>query len=502
MEDTELRVILTDYADRLGSPYINKDEFYKELSTNVIYRAQKDKRWEAWARRTRDKFDTDLKQLVAEGTCSVQKNSGVEYIYLPEFFVNRVRAAWNNIETHDSEIFPNEKKIKLSPPNDMLKTFIVGDLINLLRNPQKEEVPLVRVSFKTGLGNMILLAPFVESRLLDGAIAKVRRCLIKKDTRVFCLQRIRSVFPDRFMQANTIIDLIIKNPISCTSYMQNGDENAFMIWIKLCEFIKESVQIEGTPPEETDIAVQQGAEIIEVYNNYYREIAAEKHEKEQIMNELYEALLNPPYFWILTEIYKIQMSNGKPIIEMLSHEMISDYVLKHTHDTGDSIIQPPMLIFYDEFREKCFARKETVFAGLGSLISKSRKAVFELISRRWHKVIKNYLIDPAMKSDIEFETLMIKTVKKIKPFVVILHEDVKLKLLRKEFSSHVGADSGEKFFYGNEVKSLTALYDMDRHAIIHNIKLTLPFWYSVPILTAVIRLFKGRSRIKLEDTED
>ncbi|MDR2509784.1 MAG: hypothetical protein LBC77_03970 [Spirochaetaceae bacterium] len=502
MTETDLQFLLIDYADRNSTAFIERDVFFKELASQALYKAQKDRRWEVWTKRPREKFDIELSALIESGVCSVQKNGGIEYLYMPSFFVERVRSAWEKIDQQVSNIFPSEKKIKISTPPDIIKIYSTTDFIKLLRDPQTSDLPLIQLNFTKTLGSTIMLASFSEARLLDAALSKIRRALMIKEIRGFCLKRMRSVFPDRFMQANTIIDLIVKNPIGCTIYLRGGDENAFMIWIKLCEFIKESAQSETTPPTEADFAVQQAAEIIGVYNSFYRSIAAEKNEKENRLLEMYEHISEPPYFWTLTDIYKITGKNGKPVIDSIRHEEISDFILKRTYDTGDSIVQPPLLVFYDEYKEKCFAKKELVFTAFGALITASRKEIAEAIRRRWHKIIRDYSMEAAMKSDMAFETLLIKEVKSIKPFVLILHQDTKLRLLRKEFSANDNTrDSIEKYFHGGELKSLTALYALNRKNILTDIKLGLPFWYSIPLLVAIIRIFRGQTRDICDDDE-
>lgn len=497
MNDTDLQAILAEYADRNGTPYIESQAFYKDLAQHALHRAQKDRSWEVWTKRPREKFESDLKALVVSGVCSIQNTSGKEFIYLPEFFVARVRFAWTNIEKQEKNIFPSEKQIKFSPPADVLKHITEKEIVKFLREDHASDIPIIKYTFANNLGSTFFLAAFSESRLLDAAISKMRLFLVSKDNRGFCLTRIRSVFPDRFMQANTIMDLIVKNPIGCIKYMRDGNEDAFIMWIKLCEFINEMCGSETTPPTEADIAVRQSTEFIKAYNNYYRELAADKGEKESLLDDLYTRLSAPPYFWKFTDIYKVQVKNNKPIIESVKHEVISEYILKHTHDADDSIALPPLVIFYDEFKEKRFIKKEVVFTAFNALISDSRKEIMSYIHKRWYKIMKKYGSEPAMKNDLAFEALLIKVIKQLKPFVTILHQDAKLRLLQKEFAAPGSEYS--KMFLNGDIKQLGELYNIDRRHIIKDVQLSLPVWHSIPVLIGIIRFFKGKQEHEDED---
>ncbi|MDR0526346.1 MAG: hypothetical protein LBG79_00795 [Spirochaetaceae bacterium] len=500
MLDTDLQAILLDYAERNGTAFIDRDILFKELSSHALYKAQKDRSWEVWTKRPREKFETDLKMLIASEICSIQKEGGHENIYFPQFFVERIRTAWKDIEKQEKNIFPNDKTIRFNPSADVILATNEKEFVNLLRETPEDDIPIIKYSFSNSLGATYLLASFLESRLLDASIAKLRMFLINKDNRGFCLTRIRSVFPDRFMQANTIMDLIVKNPIGCITFMRNGDEDAFIMWIKLCEFINEMCGSDKTPPTESDIAVRQSTEFIKAYNSYYRELAAQKNEKEYMLNDLYSKLSDPPFFWKFTDIYKIPLKSGRPAIESIKHEIISEYILKRTYDSGETNFLPPLIVFYDEFKEKYFIKKEVVFAAFNELVHSSRQEIRAYITKRWYKLIKNYSPEPAIKNDSSFEIMLNAVIKKIKPFVVILYQDVKLRLLQKEFAAAPDSEYN-KIFNGGELKTLSELYNLDRRGILKDVMLSLPFWYSVPILSFFCRIFSKKNPRKIQDDD-
>ncbi|MDR2481814.1 MAG: hypothetical protein LBD07_05970 [Spirochaetaceae bacterium] len=504
MPETDLRSLLMDYANRNDSAYIECGAFIKELSAQALYKSQRNRQWEIWTERPKDRFNGELKLLIKSGVCSIQKRTGAEYVYMPSFFVERVRSAWLNIENQDKEIFPNDKKIRHIPPPELLKTVSVDNFIELLENPQKEDLPIIQLSFSGKLGKTYLLGSFTEVRLLDAAISKIRRCLLNKDNKSFCLKRIGSLFPDRIIQTNTIIDTITKNPISCIRLMRDGDEKTFMIWKKLGEFIKESAHSGSEPLTDTDIAIQQGAEIINVYSSFFMETSIAQNEKSVFLSEIYEKISEEPHFWTFTEIYNIQGKNNSPITESISHEEIRDYILKKTYDNGDDFLLPPFLVFYNEYKEKCLVKKELLFSAFGHLIISSRKNIIEAVEQRWRTILKMYRIEPAMKNDAAFETLLIKIIKRIKPFVLVLHQDTRLPLLKKEMhaDSAVNSDIG-KYFHGCELRTFSALYELERRSILKNVKISLPFWYSITLFVAILRILKGKSRSDENDeTED
>lgn len=502
MHEIDLRSLLVDHADRNGSPFIDREAFFKELSTQALYRAQKDRKWEVWTEHPREKFDSELNALIKAGICSIQKNSGIVYVYMPLFFVERIRALWLDIENQEKFCFPNDSNLKVAPPKELLHTFVCEDLIKQLREPQKGDLPIIMITFSSGMGHTYILSSFTESRLLDAAVAKMRVFLRGSENKTQCLGRIRGVLPDNAMQTGLVIETILKNPISCVTMMRDGDASSFEIWNRICQFVKDTVRPENTQMSDADRAARQGAEIIDVYRRFFQELAEERYERENILRDIYDHMTDPPYFWTFNMIYRIHTIKGKPAIELIHHDEINNYILKRSYDTGDSFVQPPLLVFYDEFKEKCFARKETVFPGFSALIASSRKAVSDMLHKRWYRILRGYNIEAAMKSDLMFETLLIKVLKRVKPFVLILYQDTKLILLRKEFSAQESVSEHEKFFRGVDLKPLALLYNLDRKSIMQDVKLSLPFWYSISILFSIIRFFKGRSEMLAGDDID
>lgn len=502
MLETDLQYQLTDYADRTSSANIERDIFFRELTTHAMYKAQRDRAWEIWTKNPREKFETELAQLVRSGVCNIQNKNGHEYIYMPGFFVQRVREAWSDIENQERLDFPNESRLKFDVPPEMLRQIDEFDIVKFLHHPQKDDLPIIQLLFsEPKLGSTFFLASYAESRLLDAAIAKIRAFLIQKESRGACLARMREFFPDRFLQANTIMDIIIKNPIGCTTCMRSSDETLFLMWKKICEFIVEAASPKAAPPSETEIGIQQGALIIKAYSTYYSELSAQKSQKETLLEDLYAKLAAPPYFRTLPDIYKLYAKNGKTFLEIIGHEEISAFLLKKTQDNSDRDDLPPILGFYDETKQKCFARKEMVLPALSALIASTRKSVLESIKKRWYAISKDYGSEAAMRNDAAFEALLAKTVKRFKPFILILHTDGKMRFLRGEFASAADPNAA-RLFYGTELKSLTALYNINRHSVMREVTIKLPFWYSIPIFTAIARLFHGNRAAVIDDDDE
>jgi len=108
-----------------------------------------------------------------------------------------------------------------------------------------------------------------------------------------------------------------------------------------------------------------------------------------------------------------------------------------------------------------------------------------------------YRTEPAMGNNEEFEKTLISLTKKYSPLLATLLEDPKLSLIYEEVEqSEGGIPSPAKIFIKGRLLPYSSMLLLHRKDHLTDVKLMLPFWYSLPIITAIIAFFKELSRKK------
>ncbi|MCL2318527.1 MAG: hypothetical protein FWC45_00455, partial [Treponema sp.] len=116
------------------------------------------------------------------------------------------------------------------------------------------------------------------------------------------------------------------------------------------------------------------------------------------------------------------------------------------------------------------------------------------VSNQWRRLLTQYQSEPAMNNDGEFEKLLAKLTRRMCPVLANLFDDPKLLLINDEIErKQSGTSAAGKLFSNGQLLSYATLYFVARKEMLLDIKLGLPFWYSMPIVTALIAFFKNLS---------
>jgi uncharacterized membrane protein len=108
-------------------------------------------------------------------------------------------------------------------------------------------------------------------------------------------------------------------------------------------------------------------------------------------------------------------------------------------------------------------------------------------------IIRDYSEENAMKNDIDFEKLILDICGTEAMLLKAIYCNSKFKTARHELTSDKKVkDAAISFFTNNALLPLSKILHFERRTMIASINATLPFWYSISFVVAIIRVFKGK----------
>ena len=123
--------------------------------------------------------------------------------------------------------------------------------------------------------------------------------------------------------------------------------------------------------------------------------------------------------------------------------------------------------------------------------------IIRVISRRWKKMLKEFRREEAMEDDREFEKLIIVLIKEYAPMLRTLLKDRKLYLIHEETQASArGIPESSRLFNRDELLPLRVLLLLKRRQLLSDVKLMMPFWYSLPIISQLVAFFAGLGKKK------
>jgi hypothetical protein len=107
-----------------------------------------------------------------------------------------------------------------------------------------------------------------------------------------------------------------------------------------------------------------------------------------------------------------------------------------------------------------------------------------------------------MNFDEVFDRLVQKLTSDLAPDLTEVLKDPKLFLVFDELlQAHEVIPENHKIFNHGALLPLSVLFSLKRRVILADVKFMLPFWYSIPIITALIGFFKSLKKKKAEAWE-
>jgi hypothetical protein len=172
-----------------------------------------------------------------------------------------------------------------------------------------------------------------------------------------------------------------------------------------------------------------------------------------------------------------------------------------------------LFVFRGKDGEYCFVCKDNVPLVLSSLLDEAKPQIKTLITVRWTKLLEDCSQESAMEDNDEFELLLARYTKKFAPsFIALLkHSQLPLLYLEKEKNKKLDTKKGSadlaRFFVNGRLAPFETLLQINRKVLIHEVRLMLPMWYTIPVLANIILFFKklkkkGQSPVKGDDCDE
>jgi hypothetical protein len=281
------------------------------------------------------------------------------------------------------------------------------------------------------------------------------------------------------------------HPLDCLHYLETGGEFSVLFWLYFCNVIKTEIRRKDELLTE-DVAAFQAVYILNVMTVYYKKKVMLEKEKEQAFSMLEQHLNKAPFLYSMKDIIGFTGANGKSLLGQYSEEELEEYLTRQTKESVNKEL-PALLIFYKENDEQVFIFKDKVIPLCTKLLMDVRPQVEKAISIRWQGMLQDFLREDAMDQDREFEKLLESFVNQFAPTIGLFTGDKRFYLIHAESERSRGLPPESSTIFGSNGALLpfSALLLLKRKTLLTDARLLLPFWYSIPILIAIIAFFKN-----------
>jgi hypothetical protein len=492
---TDLYTILRLYANKNRTPQVSVASFLQFLEKYAKHYEAERADLAYWAQDTGRKVWSELSKLAEQGKIELITDEAGTVISIHQFYIDIIQQAYRNIDESAELPFPDENSLGIVlPPNQLRNINIEYDLPNMIAQNPPENHPILKLVFPDNGGSALILPAMIQKRLLEISLLKVRHYLRSHNNKEYIQHKLAPAFHGKETQLRDTLNHLLVRPFDAIRDMESSGDFIYPFWAYLCTQIKNDIKKKNDRLPE-DMAALQAVLVVEVYNNYYKGKVSREKEAETAFRNLELQLEKPPYYYTIDEIIRFTDTKGVPLLGQYTQEALEQFLKTKTTTSEAKDKLPDVLIVQGHKGEKWFVKKSKMLVLCFKLLGEVRPKVKTAISQRWFRLMQNYETEPAMQDEDAFEQELWELTERLSPPLVALLDDKKLYLVHTEFEKgENGIPDNTRLFYKGTLVPLSELLLLKQKDLLTDVKVLLPFWYSLPIISSLIAFFKRQSR--------
>lgn len=436
---------------------------------------------------------SELKKIQDDGDIEITTDkSNTTIIFVPYYHVDNMSRLYTHLEQHPDIPFPLLSDLPKNFPGKLLKAISVSDDLAELNPESKENSFLYALNYNGDIPALIFPGSYKTEKLLNLALDKIKLFLSKDESRDYMQKRLMVANPGKEFTVKTFIAKTMAHSINSFQNVKESGDN-YILWGQLCAFIKQEFakKNEKLPDE---MALLQAAGILEYLNNYYRNKAQKDIQTDTALKNLLLAFQKAPYYFTMKQITQFTDSRGVPLLGQYSEETLQKF-MKEKASSSEKYIIPDILTFANASNDRFYLLTEKVVPLLISLINEARKPVRELCIKKWHEMLINFEQDDSMKNDMAFNELLKEITAHSAPNLYgLLNASFILSIIADPRLNEIQAMEINRIFPTGKPAAYSEILMLNRHEILSDTKILLPFWYTIPIISSIIAFFKRKKK--------
>ena len=489
--------LLKNYAADTKSANINIRQFLGFVSQYAAQKKNEQPELERWAVDAEAEFKDKITVLVENGKCHLLADTKDGNIFLPDFCREIIRSTYENPDKNAGIPFLSAAKMNLKIPDGYTKTAgLLSDMEPFFDETASEDPDqIINLQFPQNYGGTLMLASMLPRKLMELALVKIQYFLNHGKNMAHIVNTLNVQIKDKERALKECIDRILFRPLECINDMERFDDFIYLFWVHFCALVKKDINARSEI-RDPDIAVLQSVYVIEVCSSLYRSAVVKKREIDAAYVRLEEMMDLPPFRYTIGDIAKFTTDKGVPLLNYISKQDMESYIRRKITESMDGGL-PAWLTIQGTLDERLYFKKEQYLPVCAMILGDVQPQVKAALVRRWSRLVKDYLSEPAMENDPDYEKLLKKLINTVNPVLPIMLDDPKLLWAYEELERSLGTvPQTMRLFNRGMLLPFYVLLALKRKDVISDIKSDLPIWYSNPFLNAIFKFFKNLRRKK------
>jgi hypothetical protein len=444
----------------------------------------------------------------------------IRSILLPEHFAEAFLQEYRRMDDSPDVPFPDEDSLKLAVPGEWIQSvpldtdlgilsdrasesaadgLVVADRPLSVGNPEQDyrPVPLFRITFPDGVRPLVVPSSFIPGKMLEYSVLKLRHYLRKGANKEYLYNKLVNAFPGKENQLKEAIGTLLTKPYDVVQGIERSvSDFTFPFWAYFVSVVKKDFdkRSEKTPE---DWSYLQSAILCEFYVNHYKGKAQRQQDLEAAMKAFDVDIRQAPYYFTLDQILSFRDAKGVQMLSSFGKDGLEGTIRDKSTKAEDGTL--PELLVVSTGGKRYYVTKDRVLLLAVRFIAEARSELRSRLIDHWKRLLADFRSIPAMDGDTAFLAELFSQVESRFPLLEVLIRDRLLPLVRDEVSARGELPAGVgRLFYKDDLVPLDELLGLSRKTLLVDAKMLLPFWYTVPILSALARLLHRLMRSRDE----
>ncbi len=442
-----------------------------------------------------------LSELAKKGLVRLSASEGkIRAVSFPDFTEMALLEEYRKLAIEPDKPFPGPDSLPSDATVDGLSTVDVKeDFAQLLDEGETPHKGIVKVEFPDGVKPLLVPRMLVGTALIEVAAAKISHYLQDPRNASYAESKLASVLKGSELVLRQALEDATSRPRKAASLILAPSDFQFRFWTHLTSVLLQDSRGKEEKTE-ADHGLCQSAFIISYAVFHMKGASQRDQERAADLKKLDAAVRRTPFVFGYQDLYELRDEKGVTFAGKHSRDFIHQFLKEKTARSGDENL-PWLVRVHAAIQNKdYFIQRDNL---VGVFLRKLTEASDELRARyleAWAAALKKDEYPPAARNDAALRRDVERRVKEEYPLLSALANGPVLYLAGELPGTPATArtELAKCFTVESILRPFDELLGLSRSRLLRDVRLYLPFWQTMPVLSAVVRfirrLLRGRKR--------
>jgi hypothetical protein len=423
-------------------------------------------------------------------------------ITIADFALLALVDEYHRLATDATRPFPKENTLGASvPAEQLIAADVKAQLGALLESSAPGMKGIVRLQFPENVDTLVVPQELVGTELIEAAVAKISRYVSQGKNGSYAEVKLAGLLRGNEVLVRQSMEDVATRPKKAAATVMAPSEFTFRFWTHLSNLIVQDLRAKGDKSEQEQ-GVLQSAYIIG-YAVFHKKGAVQREQEWTTdRRNLEQQVRKAPFVFGFQDLYNLKDEKGSTYISKHTNEFIHDFLRDKTKPSKEEPV--PYLV-----RAHAVAQKKDYFIQRDFLVPVFLKKLTETSEQlrkeyldEWAAEIKQDRVPAVAKNDATFRRDVETRVKQGVPLLAALSNGALLFAAADaaRIPDAARTELRKCFAVENILRPYDELLGLSRPTLLKDVRMYLPFWMTVPVLSGVLRvlrrMFKGGKAVE------